>query len=49
MGVTRYFDAFPITDYQFGDEKFNIPIQNLAIYADFLPKESKTTRKPACR
>ena len=42
MGVTRYFDAFPITDYQFGDEKFNIPIQNLAIYADVIDQVRRT-------
>ena len=42
MGVRRYFDAFPITDYQFGDEKFNIPIQNLAIYADVIDQVRRT-------
>ena len=43
MSVTKYFDAFPIIDYKFGDEEFVVPIENLSIYVDVVDQVRRSS------
>lgn len=43
MAVTKYFDAFPIVDYKFGDEDFVVPIENLSIYVDIVDQVKRSS------
>ena len=41
-GVTKYFDAFPVVDYRFGNEEFVAPIENISIYADVIDQVKRS-------